>query len=173
MDRTEKERVVEDFKGRFKDAAVFVADYRGLTVGEVNDLRRLFRKANAEYKVVKNSLVRLAIKGTGLEALKDKIKGTTAVAIARGDVVSVAKAAVDFAKTHENFKLRAAFVEGQMLAAEGIKQLSTMPTHAELRAQLLGLINAPAAKLLAQINAAGQHVAGVLQAKADKDKEAA
>jgi len=174
MERAEKAKVVDDIKARVaKAVGVFVADYRGLTVEQVNNLRKAFRAAGVEYKVVKNSLVRRAIAGTGLDAIKGHLKGMTAIAIAKTDAVTAAKAAVDFAKANENFKLRGAFVEGQLLAAEGIKALSTMPTQAEIRAQLLGVINAPAAKLMAQINAAGQQLAGVLQAKVDEDKKKA
>jgi len=173
MDKTEKAQVVDSFKTRLaKVAGVLIADYRGLTVEEVNELRKVFRKVGAEYHVVKNTLLKRAIAGTSLDAIKDKFKGTTAIAISKTDAVGLAKAAIDFAKGHDKFQLRAAFVEGQVLAADGIKALSTLPTQAEIRAQLLGLINTPAAKLLAQINAAGQQLAGVLQAKVDKDKGA-
>jgi len=160
---------VADFKAKLKSqAGVFIADYRGLTVDEVNKLRKAFRAAGAEYRVVKNTLLRLAIAGTELDAIKGHLKGTTAVAIASGDASAVAKAAVDFAKAHEKFKLRGAFVEGQAIAEAGIKALSTMPTKDEMRAMLLGVINAPAAKLLAQFNAPGQQIAGVLQAHVDE-----
>jgi len=174
MDKTEKAKVVDSFKDKLKAVAgVFVADYRGLTVEEVNKLRKAFRAAGVEYQVVKNTLFKRAIAGTTLEAITTHLKGTTAIAIAKKDAVTAAKAAVDFAKAHDKFKLRAAFVEGQLLAEAGIKALSALPTQAEIRAQLLGLINTPAAKLLAQMNAPGQHVAGVLQAKVDEDNKKA
>jgi len=174
MDRTEKTQVVEKLKDQLKTiTGVFVADYRGLTVEEVNKLRNAFRAAGVEYQVVKNTLFRRAIAGTSLDVIKDHLKGTTAIAIARKDAVTAAKAAVDFAKVHEKFKLRAAFVEGQLLVEAGIKALSSLPTQGEIRAQLLGLINTPAAKLLATFNAPGQHIAGVLQAKVDDDNKKA
>jgi large subunit ribosomal protein L10 len=174
MERAEKAKVVEEFKAKVQGAAgVFIADYRGLNSDQVHNLRKTFRAAGVDYLVVKNTLVRRAIAGTGLEAIKEHLKGMTAVAIATKDAVTAAKAAVDFAKANETFKLRGAFVEGQLLAADGIKTLSTMPTQAEIRATLAGVINAPAAKLMAQINAAGQQLAGVLQAKVDEDKKKA
>lgn len=174
MDKTEKAGVVEDFKKRFKGAAgVLVADYRGLTVLEVNDLRKAFRKVGVDYSVVKNTLAKLAINGTEFDSLKDWFKGTTAVAITRGDAPAMAKAAVDFAKKHDKFKLRGVFVEGEKFLAEGIKALSELPTKDEIRAILLGVIQAPMAQLLAQFNAPGQNLVGVLQAKADKDKDSA
>lgn len=173
MDKTEKAGVVEDFKNRFKGAAgILVADYRGLTVLEVNDLRKAFRKVGVDYSVVKNTLAKLAINGGEFDSLKDWFKGTTAVAITHGDAPAMAKAAVDFAKTHANFKLRGVFVEGEKFLAEGIKALADLPSKEEIRATLLGVINAPLTQLLAQFNAPGQNLVGVLQAKADKDKEA-
>jgi large subunit ribosomal protein L10 len=174
MDKTEKAGVVEDFKNRFKGAVgILVADYRGLTVLEVNDLRKAFRKVGVDYSVVKNTLAKLAIHGTELDTLKDWFKGTTAVAISRTDAPAMAKAAVDFAKIHEKFKLRGVFVEGEKYLAEGIKALSELPTKDEIRATLLGVINAPLTQLLAQFNAPAQNLVGVLQAKADKDKDSA
>jgi len=172
MDRAEKVKTVNDLKEKLKlFTGVFVADYRGLTVAEVNELRKAFRKADVEYRVVKNTLIRRALEGTALDVVRGEFKGTTAVAIAKTDVVGAAKAAVDFAKNHEKFKLRVAFVEGQILAADAIKQLSTMPSQTEIRSQVLGLIQAPFSKLLAQINAPAQQLVGIVQAKIDKDNQ--
>jgi large subunit ribosomal protein L10 len=172
MNRTEKAGVVEALGKRFSGAVgVLVADYRGLTVLEVNDLRKVFRKVGADYAVVKNTLAKRALGGTALDEIKDWFKGTTAVAIAKTDAAAMAKAAIDFAKTHDKFKLRGAFVEGQQFLNEGVKALANLPTKDEARASLLGVINAPLAKLLAQFNAPAQHVVGVLQAKVDKDNE--
>jgi large subunit ribosomal protein L10 len=174
MERADKAKVVDGLKEKFaKAAGVFVADYRGLTVEQVNNLRKAFRAAGVEYRVVKNTMFKRAIEGTGLDAMKGHLKGMTAVAIANKDAVTAAKAAVDFAKANESFKLRAAFVEGQLLAADGIKTLSTMPTQAEIRAQLLGVINMPAAKLMAQINAPAQNIVGVITAKKEEDEKKA
>jgi len=174
MERAEKEKVVDGFKEKFKKAAgVFVADYRGLTVEQVNNLRKAFRTAGVEYRVIKNTMFRRAVQGTPLEGITAHLKGMTAVAIANKDAVTAAKAAVDFSKANESFKLRAGFVEGQLLLADGVKTLSTMPTQSEIRSTLLGLLNTPAAKLMAQINAPAQNLVGVLQAKVEKDEKQA
>jgi len=174
MEREQKAKVVDDLKSRVaKAAGVFVADYRGLSSDQVHTLRKAMRAAGVDYRVVKNTLLKRAVAGTNLEAIAPHLKGMTAIAIATKDAVTAAKAAVDFAKANETFKLRGAFVEGQLLLTDGIKTLSTMPTQAEIRATLLGTINAPAAKLLAQFNAPGQQLAGVLQAKIDEDSKKA
>jgi len=174
MERAEKQKVVEGFKEKFaKASGVFVADYRGLTVDQVNNLRKAFRTAGVEYRVIKNTMFRRAVAGTALEGLTANMKGMTAVAIANKDAVTAAKAAMDFSKVNETFKIRAGFVEGQLLAADGVKTLSTLPSQAEIRATLLGLINTPAAKLMAQINAPAQNVVGVIQAKVEEDEKKA
>lgn len=174
MERVQKESVVATFKKEFAEAAgVMVVDYRGLTVDQVNQLRKSFRKVGVKYHVVKNTLARLAVAGTPFEGIKTWLKGTTAIALTREDAPNMAKAALDFAKTNDKLQLRGAFVEGQEFAGAAIKQLSELPTKPEIRAQLLGIINAPAAKLLAQINAPGQQLVGVLQAKVDKDEKPA
>ena len=171
MNRTEKEEFIAEYKSKItKAAGVFVADYRGLSVAAVNELRKTFKKANVEYRVVKNTLIKRAIAGTPYEPLAQYFREMSAIAIAQ-EPVAAAKAALDFKKTNENFKVKGAVVEGQALNAEGVVQLSKLPSQAEMRAQLLGIINAPASKLLAQLNAPGQQLVGVLQAKADKEKE--
>lgn len=172
--KQEKSKIVDELKSKFTAAAgVFVADYRGLTVEQVNNLRKAFRTAGCDYRVVKNTLVKRAIAGTNMDGMAKHLKGMTAVAIAKTDAVVAAKAALDFAKANEAFKMRAAFVEGQLLDSAGVKTLSTMPTREEMRATLLGVINMPAAKLLAQINAPAQNIVGVLQAKIDEDEKKA
>ena len=174
MERVEKENVVAKFKKEFSSAAaVMVVDYRGLTVDQVNTLRASFRKVGVKYHVVKNTLARLAIVGTPFEGIAAWLKGTTAIAMTNEDAPNMAKAALDFAKTNDKFKLRGAFVEGQEFAGAAVKQLSELPTKAEARAQLLGVINAPFAKLLAQMNAPAQQLVGVLQAKVEKDEKPA
>ena len=148
MERAEKEKFISEYKGKLdKAAAVFVADYRGLSVSAVNELRKTFKKANVEYRVVKNTLMKRVVAGTSYESLVSHMREMTAIAFA-SDPVSAAKAALEFKKVNENFKLKAAVVEGQTIDAVGIEQLSKLPSQPEMRAQLLGLINTPAAKLL-------------------------
>lgn len=174
MERLEKENVVAKFKKEFTAAAgVMVVDYRGLNVDQVNALRNSFRKVGVKYHVVKNTLARLAVAGTPFEGITEWLKGTTAIAITQEDAPNMAKAALDFAKVNDKLQMRGAFVEGQQFAGAAVKQLSELPTKAEARAQLLGMINAPFAKLLSQMNAPGQQLVGVLQAKVEKDEKAA
>ena len=127
----------------------------------------LFR--SVEYRVVKNTLLKRAVAGTSLEVLAEHFKEMSAIVLASEPVIA-AKTAFDFKKTNENFKIKGGFVEGQKLSSKDVEALSKLPTQAEMRAQLLGVINAPAAKLLAQINAPAQQICGVVQAKIDKEE---
>jgi len=171
MERAEKEKFITEYKGKLdKAAAVFVADYRGLSVAAVNELRKTLKKANVEYRVVKNTLMKRVVAGTPYESLASHMREMTAIAFA-SDPVAAAKAALEFKKTNESFKLKVAVVEGQTIDATGIEQLSKLPSQPEMRAQLLGLINTPASKLLAQINAPAGNIVGVVQAFVDKQKE--
>lgn len=145
---------------------------QGLTVAEVSDLRRKLHDAGIEYRVVKNTLAKKAIKGTPLEAVSGDFKQVTAVAWHPTDPVGPAKVLTEFKKSLEKFVIKAGFQGGIRLDQKGVEALSKMPSMDELRAQLLGTLNALPSKLLAQVNAPAQHLVGVLQAKHDKDKGA-
>jgi large subunit ribosomal protein L10 len=146
---------------------------QGLTVAEVSDLRRKLHDAGVNYKVVKNTLAKKAIKGTPFEVVSGDFKTVTAVAWSDDNPVTPAKVITDFKKSVEKFIIKAGFQGGQRLDMAGIEALSKMPSLAELRAQLLGAMNAVPAKLLAQLNAPAQHVVGVVEAKRAKDEKAA
>ena len=170
-----KEKVDElaFLKDAFKKIEVAVlASVQGLTVAEVSDLRRRLHDAGVKFRVVKNTLAKRAVAGTPLEAISNDFRQVTAVAWSDTDPVGPAKVLTAFKKDLEKFVIKAGFQGGQRLDASGVDALSKMPTMDELRAQLLGVINAVPAKLLAQLNAPAQHVVGVIQAKKDKDEKA-
>src|SRR5438094_977720 len=140
-----------------------LVDFRGLSVPAVTEFRRTIRQAGSRYRVVKNSLALRAVKDTPLEGLSAKFENTTGVAYTGSDPVVLAKVLVDFAKEHPQLVVKAGVVSGsQMLDAEGVKALSTMPSLPEMRARLLGLMQAPAARL-----------ARVLKAHQEKEEGAA
>jgi large subunit ribosomal protein L10 len=146
---------------------------QGLTADEVANLRRSLHTAGVNFRVVKNTLARKAIVGTPLEVVSNDFKQVTAVAWHDSDPVAPAKVIATFKKGLEKFVVKAGYQGGQRLDAAGIDALSKMPSMDELRAQLLGVINAMPSKLLAQVNAPAQHLVGVLQAKHDEDKKKA
>lgn len=161
-------------KDAFKNVqAAVLTSVQGLTVSEVSDLRRRLHDAGVHYRVVKNTLAKKAVKGTPLEAVADDFKQVTAVAWSDSDPVAPAKVISGFKKDLEKFVIKSGYQGGMRLDAAGVDALSKMPSLDELRAQLLGVIQAVPAKILAQVNAPAQHIVGVLQAKHDEDEKKA
>ena len=150
---------------------VVVTQNKGLTVAEVTKLRRAMRAAGANYKVAKNRLAILALDGTKFDGIAPLLKGPTALAWSR-DAVAVAKAAVEFAKTNDQFVVLGGALGSQTLNADGIKALSELPSLDTLRAGLLGMLNTPATRIASVIQAPAGQIARVLAAFADKDKDA-
>ncbi len=149
LTRAQKEELVKNLREKFgKAQAVFVTSFHGLTVAESNELRKSLREAGAEYRVVKNTLLRIASKGTSAEPIVDFIEGPTGIAIAYEDPVSVAKILTKFAEEHEALKLRGGALQGKPVDAKGIESLSKLPSREVLLAQLLGLLQAPPARLV-------------------------
>jgi large subunit ribosomal protein L10 len=174
--REGKEAAVNEINDRLKRAkAALVADFSGLTVANVMEIRRAFRTVGVDYKVVKNTLFKRAISGSAREKIGEVFTGTTAVAWQyEGEVSKLGKAAKDIAKKFDKFKVKAGFVENDVLIGEkSMETMAALPTLDEARAQLLGMFNTPAAKLLAQLNAPAQQICGVIKAKEEKDAKAA
>ncbi len=173
--RPAKEQMVSELQEKLGRAkAAVVASYIGLDVASVNEIRRKFREAGVEYRVVKNTLMRRVLKGTSLESLADVFTGPTAVAFKYDfEFGKLGKTAKELAGKYEKLVVKGAFVDGDVLRGDILDQMASMPTLEEARAQLLGVINAPASKLLATVNAPGTQLAGVIQAKVDKEEKAA
>src|SRR5207302_4121821 len=126
----------------------------GLDVPTVTGLRDQFRKAQCEYKVYKNTLVKIAITGTPMEPLKQFFEGTTAMMFSAESPNAAAKVATTFAKTNDKFKIKAAYFDGTVFAGKEVEKLAAMPGKDELRATLLATLQAPATELV-RILAAG------------------
>jgi large subunit ribosomal protein L10 len=146
MNRTEKQELVEKLHAEFEAAPhVVLVDFTGLSVPAATEFRRKVKAAGSKYRVVKNRLALRAAKGTALEKLNSELEGTTGIAWTGDDPVALAKALVDFAKDNPALALKAGVVAGeQVLDADGVKALSTMPSLPELRSSFLGLLQAPA-----------------------------
>ena len=171
MNRTEKQELIDDLHAEFgKSPHAILVDFRGLTVPAVTEFRRKVRQSGSKYRVVKNSLALRAVKDTPLAGLAAKFENTTGVAYTGTDPVALAKTLVDFAKDHPQLVVKAAVVSGtQVLDAEGVKALSAMPSLPELRARFLGMLQAPAARLVRLLNAPATQVLLVMKAKQDKE----
>ena len=166
MDRSQKEAVVAELSGVFNEAAVVViAEYSGLTVAEMTDLRVKMRQAGARFKVTKNRLARLALDGTDYSSLSDKLKGPVGIAYS-SDPVAASKVATDFAKGNEKFIVIGGAMGETVLDAAGVKALASMPSLDELRGKLIGLVQAPATKVAGVLQAPAGQLARVLAAKA-------
>lgn len=154
MNKQEKAREVENLTERLKKAQVMIfADYRGLKVSEVTELRSKLREGETQFKVVKNRLFKRVLKDSGLEVLDKYFTGPTALATSEIDPITPAKALVEFAKTHGHLELKGGYLDGKDLTPADITALSKMPSREELLARALGSLNAPAT-----------HMAGVLVA---------
>ncbi len=176
LTRKEKEDQIDELREKFGRAtSVFVADYRGIPVKKLEKLRVGLRKANAsnsEFRVAKNSVLKRASEGSPVEGLKGHFKGTTSVAISFGDPAALAKTLVDYAKENEQFQLRSAFLDGEVLDVAGISKLATLPSLDELRGKLVGLLLAPASKLARLLNEPGAQIARVVSARSENGTEA-
>ena len=140
MDRVTKEAQVGELKEKLgRTASVILADYRGLSVPTVTSVRDEFRKVQCEYKVYKNTLVKLAIKGTEMEGLGKHLEGPTAIIFSWESPSAPAKVAAKIAKDQEKFVLKGGFFEGTVLDVQGVESLARMPGKDELRATLLAL----------------------------------
>jgi large subunit ribosomal protein L10 len=177
MERADKEVVIGEVKQRFDrmTSAVFL-DFKGLNVAVVTKLRDEFRKAGVEYRVVKNTLVRHAIKHhKWADKLDGTLTGMTGIAWSYEDPSAAAKVVKAFRKEkeHEKLTIKAGLIEGQVLNAEGVEnQLATMPGKNELRATLLATMAAPMQQFLQQLNAPLQNFVYVLKAKEDAANKA-
>ncbi len=173
MDRAEKAELIETMKGMFKSTnVVVVAHYSGLTVAQMQTLRRQMRQAGASVKVAKNRLAKIALEGADVATIASLLKGPTLIAYS-GDPVAAPKVAVDFAKVNEKLVILGGAMGKTALNLDGIKQLASLPSLDELRARIVGLIQAPATKIAQIINAPAAKVARVVQAYASKSEAAA
>ena len=169
MDRSQKADSVAQLNAVFEEAGVVVITRNlGMSVAQSTDLRTKMRDAGASYKVAKNRLARLALNDTDYSGLSELLTGPTALAYST-DPVAAAKAAVDFAKTTDRIEILGGSMGGQMLDEAGIKALASLPSLDELRARLVGLVNAPATKIAQVVNAPAAKLARVFGAYAAKD----
>ena len=173
MERAAKSEMVTSLGEIFKATkVVVVAHYSGLTVGQMQTLRRQMKQAGASVKVAKNRLAQIALEGSDVASIGPLLKGPTLIAFS-GDPIAAPKVAVDFAKTHERFVILGGAMGKTTLDLNGVKALAALPSLDELRAKLVGLIQAPATKIARVICAPAAKVARVVQAYAAKSGESA
>lgn len=148
----EKKAVVAEVSAQVAEAqAIILAEYRGLEVGNLTQLRAQARKSGVYLRVLKNTLVRRAIDGTPFSGLSDEMVGPLMFGIST-DPVAAAKVMNDFAKSNDKFVIKAGAMPNQVMDANGVKALATMPSREELLAKLLGTMQAPIAKFVRTLN---------------------
>ena len=169
MDRAQKREAVAALKQTFTETNVVVITRNlGLSVAQSTDLRNRMRDAGAAYKVAKNRLALIALEGTPYAPISDLLTGPTAIATS-ADPVAAAKAAVDFAKTNDKLEIVGGAMGQTLLDANGVKALAALPSLDELRAKIVGLVQAPATKIAQLVNAPAGKLARVVGAYAAKD----
>jgi large subunit ribosomal protein L10 len=172
VDRAEKSELVGVLKEAFEATnVVVVAHYSGLTVAQMQTLRKQMKQAGATVKVAKNRLAKIALDGTDVASIGPLLKGPTVIAFS-GDPIAAPKVAVDFAKANEKFVILGGAMGTTALNPDGIKALAALPSLDELRAKIVGLIQAPATKVAQILIAPAAKVARVVQAYAAKDEAA-
>lgn len=173
LTREQKEKRYTELREQLDGVeTVFVMENSGLSVNEVNVLRSEIRKIDATYKVFKNSVVRLAVEGTPLEAIGEELNGPNSFAYTRGDGVELAKVLRGFAKDHEGLAFKKAFVEGQLLDRDQAVKVADLPGRDELVAKMLFLLQSPMRRLVTALNSPVQNLAFVMQQIADKSDAA-
>ncbi len=169
MDRAQKAESIETLKGVFEGAgAVVVAHNLGLTVAEMTDLRSRLRKEGAAFKVIKNRLALKALDGKGGDEVRNLFKGPVGIAYAP-DAVTAAKVSTAFAKENDRFVIVGGMMDETVLDAKGVDALSKLPSLDELRAKIVGLVQAPATKVAGVLQAPAGQLARVFGAYGAKD----
>ena len=172
MLRAEKAQVIDDLNGVFNaTGVVIVTHYKGLTVAEITDLRGRMRAARAAFRVTKNTLAQRAVDGTPFAPLAALFKGPTAIAFSN-DPMAAPKIVSEFARKNDKLQIVGGGLSGTLLDPASVRALAELPSLDELRAKLIGLLNAPASRLVGVLQAPGGQIARVLKAHADRQQGA-
>lgn len=156
-----------------RSASLVVVDYKGLTVGKMTELRRQCRQAGVSLRVAKNTLIKRALAGTGMEGLESALSGPTAVAFGLADPSAPARVLFEYAKENETLSIKGGAMEGQVLGMERIRYLATLGTREEVLAKVLGGIQAPATGIAMSLLGVHRKLAGLFTAYQEKLEAAA
>lgn len=168
LTKERKTEVIEQYETWLKESeAVVLTEYTGLTMPQIDELRANIRKMGGEFHVIKNTLAKRAFASAGFEAPEEYFLGSTAIGVAFEDPPSVAKAIKDFGKDHDVVKIKGGFMGAELMSAEQLMKIADLPPLPVVRGQLLGVISAPASKLVRTIAEPGRSLAQVIKAHAD------
>lgn len=147
---------------------VILADYRGLSVAQMQEFRGKLRSSEGEFRVSKNTLVRIAAERAGVEGLETFLEGPTAVVFAKGDIAGTAKAVSDFARTSRILQVKAGVMDGQVLSAADVEAISNLPSREELLAKLVGMLASPMARTVGVLSGPSRSVAYLVNARMEQ-----
>ena len=169
MDRAGKNLLRENLTERLSKAnAVILAEYRGLAMSELTQLRVSLRKSGGEFKISKNRIVKKAIEGSTYSQIADDMRGPLGVVYSYGDVAQVTKSVLDFAKDHENLKVKVGVLEGGVVGTSELEAISSLPSKEVLLAKILGSITAPHRGLVTVLSGVSRNLVQVINAIKDK-----
>ena len=167
MATQKKIQLVEEYSKKFKEAkSIFLADFTGINVSNINDFRTLCRNAGVEYRVIKNTLAKHSLDNVGIDGLHDMLKGVTAFAYSVTDAVAPVKIIKQYnkelSKTNKSLKLKGCLFEGKVFGPDKVEQLADLPGREELLGQLLGMLQSPLGNLSGTLKATGQKLLTLL-----------
>ncbi len=166
MPTAQKATQIEELTDRLsRSQLTIIADYRGLSVSSLQGLRSRLRPVEAEFKVAKNTLTRIAAEKAGIEGLESQLEGPTAIMFAFGDPVAPAKAISDFVRTSRILTVRAGIMNGQILSASDVEAIATLPPREELLGKLVGLLASPMSRTVGVLSGPSRSVAYLVNAR--------
>jgi large subunit ribosomal protein L10 len=168
--KEDKVKTINEIVSKAKVA--IVSDYKGLSVAEITDLRRRLQQENGDFTVIKNTLTKLAIKGTDFEKLDEFLTGPSAIAVGFEDQVSPAKILTKFIKEKKKTEIKGGILDGEVLTADQVKEISNLPSKEELYAQILGGINSPAQGIVNTVNGIARGLVTAMDAVRKQKEEA-
>jgi len=167
--RQRKDELVQTYRAWLEaSSGLVLTSYSGMSVRALEDLRRKVREAGGEYHVIKNRLMALAMRQAGMEVPAEALEGTTAIGFAGDDVPAVLKAIVETARQAEALKVKAALLEGRTYEARQVERLAELPPLPVMRAQLLGLLQAPATRVAGALAGSVRQMVNVVKAYSEK-----
>lgn len=164
LSKAEKQKVIDDLVSRFHSvSSVFVVEYQGLKVKEMDVLRKKLRQTNTEFRVVKNTLLEKASLGTDIEKMKDLFSGPTAIAICDGESSAAAKVFIDYSEDFPEIRIKGGIFEGEVVDVSRIEQIAKLPSRQELISEFVGLLSAPMGNLVGVLEQARSNIVNVLE----------
>ena len=168
ISKEKKKNYIEEMKNFFsKTNSVFVTQYQGLTVKQIDELRAEMRKHGILFKITKNRITKLALEGTKFKKLENLFSGPTAIALSE-DAITSAKILTKFAKNNSNLKIIGGIMEEEPLSVEEVAKIATLPTLDEARGKIVGILKSPAQKIISILLAPGSKIAILAHAKSKK-----